>query len=266
MKRTIAVVLVTGLVLCALLAAYIVAPLAWERVADPSRFAQYNGNPPGLPPAPPQPPADTGSDSDSHMLPWVDPAACDDLVRLESHALLGRLTPEHIACLEARYEQVPRQTLRKKISLLLIANANGDGDKRAWERLVRRHLEDIDQSDPNICYAYATHLARQGPGRALSVIRWSEVALENRIRWTGETRKTRVYNLHKLRAAAANSLWAEAEFRYENNPSDVTAAAVERTEERVMRLAREWYRIARTTGGDETVPLQLCTSAAGSAA
>ncbi|MFT6817840.1 MAG: hypothetical protein ACJATT_001651 [Myxococcota bacterium] len=191
------------------------------------------------------------------------PVTCDDLVRLESSALIGRLSAEQSACLEASFADAARQTDKKKISLLLIANANGKGDKRAWEALVRRHLDDIDQSDPDICYAYATHLARKGPGRAESVIRWSEVALENRTRWVGETYKSRVYGLYKLRAAAANTLWIRAETRHAEAQTDETESTVERTRGRLKTYAREWYEYAKEAGKDTTTPLQLCVSAAG---
>lgn len=191
------------------------------------------------------------------------PVTCDDLVRLESSALIGRLSAEQSACLEASFADAARQTDKKKISLLLIANANGKGDKRAWEALVRRHLEDIDQSDPDICYSYATHLARKGPGRAESVIRWSEIALENRTRWVGETYKSRVYGLYKLRAAAANTLWIRAEASHAEAQTDETESTVERTRGRLKTYAREWYEYAKEAGKDTTTPLQLCVSAAG---
>ena len=192
------------------------------------------------------------------------PVTCDDLVRLESAALIGRLTDEQVACLEASFADVGRQTEKKKISLLLIANANGKGDKRAWEGLVRRHLDEIDQSDPDICFAYAQYLARKGPGRAEQVIRWSEVALENRTRWVGETYKSRVYNLYKLRAAAANTLWERASATNAEAQTDESEAAVERTRGRLKTYAREWYEYAKDAGKDTTIPRQLCISAAGS--
>lgn len=162
------------------------------------------------------------------------------------------------------FASATRQTVKKKISLLLIANANGQGDTRLWSHRVRRHLEDIDQSDPDIAYSYATYLARRGPGRAASVIRWSEVALENRTRWTGETRSIRVYGLFKLRAAGANTLWLLALDDYEELGDAHALDRVAKTRDRLETYAREWYRFAVEAGKDPTTPLQLCVSASGS--
>lgn len=212
---------------------------------------------PGTNPVSPAPtPAPTGV---------VGVVTCDNLVALEPMAMIGRLSDEQVACLEAGFADAERQTDKKKISLLLIVNANGKGDKRAWEMLIRRHLEEIDQSDPDLCYQYAAHLARKGPGRAQSVIHWSEVALENRTRWVGETYKSRVYALYKLRAVAANTLWQQAEERHAAAPSGETEGAVEETRGRTKTYAREWYEYAKEAGKDTTTPLQLCISAAGTA-
>ncbi len=195
----------------------------------------------------------------------IEDVSCDNLVAMEPMAMIGRLSDLQVACLEASFADSARQTDKKKISLLLIANANGKGDKRSWERLIRRHLEDIDQSDPDLCYAYAAHLARRGPSRASSVIRWSEVALENRTRWVGETYKSRVYALYKLRAVAANALWQQAQERHAAAPSDETESQIERTRGTTKTYAREWYEYAKEANKDTTTPLQLCISAAGTA-
>jgi len=177
--------------------------------------------------------------------------------------MIGRLSDDQVACLEASFADAERQTDKKKISLVLIANANGKGDRRTWEKLIRRHLEEIDQSDPDLCYAYAAHLARRGPSRAQSVIRWAGVALENRSQWVGETHKSRVYSLYKLRAVASNALWQQAEERHAAAPGAETEQAVERTRGQTKTFSREWYEYAKEAGKDTTTPLQLCVSAAG---
>jgi hypothetical protein len=215
--------------------------------------ATHLGTPPMLPSAPAQ-----------HAEPRR--SLCDDLVQLESPALIGRLSAEQSACLEASLADAARPTDKKQISLLLIANANGKDDKRAWEALVQRHLRDIDRSDPDIGYAFAIHLARKGPGRAESVIRWSDVALASREKWTGERYKSRVYGLYKLRAAGANTLWRRAEENHAADPSDATDEAVRQTRRRLMTYSRDWYTLAKESGTDTTTPLQLCVSAAGTGA
>ncbi len=185
---------------------------------------------------------------------------------LETSALRGGLSGLQTTCLEERYAAAVRQTDRRQLSLLLIADANGKGDKRAWEDLVGRHLEHIDQSNPDICYAYATHLARKGPGRAETVIHWSDVALEQRSRWDGETYNTRVYGLYKLRAAAANTLFRRAEERDDALQTDETYRRAQGAQSRLQTYSREWYVAAQAVGKDTTTPLQLCVSATGGTA
>jgi hypothetical protein len=65
---------------------------------------------------------------------------CNDLVALESSALVGGLLDEQMTCLEQRFVGAVRQTERRKVSLLLITKAHGRGDKRAWQSMVMRHL------------------------------------------------------------------------------------------------------------------------------
>lgn len=203
----------------------------------------------GTPPALPAGPESAVEQTDS---------GCDDLVQLESTALLGRLSIGQVACLEASFAAATHQTDTKKVSLLLIANANGRGDKDEWEALVLRHLREIDWSDPDICYAYATHLARKGPGRAEAVIRWSDAALENRPHWEGDTFNSRVYGLYKLRAAAANTLFRQSERRDERLQTDESFTAAQQAQERLQAYSREWLKVARLLGKNAETPLQLC--------
>jgi len=144
-----------------------------------------------------------------------------------------------------------------------MTNAYSKGDKRTWEKLVKRHLDEVDQSDPNICYKYASHLAKKGPGRANSVIRWAEVALENRSAWKGSTHVSRVYTLYKLRAIAGKGLWEKAEGDHVASPSDESKKRVEQARNMTKVYSREWYEYAKVAGKDVTQALQLCTSAAG---
>ena len=73
--------------------------------------------------------------------------------------MLGKLTKGQINCLEERLNKESKQTSKDKISRILMANAYASGDKRTWENLVKRHLDQIDQSDPDLCYKYARHLS-----------------------------------------------------------------------------------------------------------
>ena len=144
-----------------------------------------------------------------------------------------------------------------------MANAYASGDKRTWENLVKRHLDQIDQSDPDLCYKYARHLSRKGAGRAKGVIRWADVALENRFNWTGNTYKTRVYSLYKLKAQAGQRLWQAASEQYNGNPSADNKSKMEKARNNTKVMAREWLEYARKAGQDHTKALQLCVSAAG---
>ena len=192
------------------------------------------------------------------------PETCDNLQALEPAAMMGKLTDGQVGCIEASLAGSTVQTEKDKLSRLLMSDAWTKGNHATWEKYVKRHLDEIDRSDPDLCYKYAGFLARKGVSRADGVIRWSEVALENKTRWSGETYKTRVYSLLKLRAAAAQNLWKDAEEKNAAAPSDVTAKAVDKNRNTTRVYAREWYDYAKEAGKDTTKALQLCVSAAGS--
>lgn len=195
----------------------------------------------------------------------VDDGSCDDLTALEPPAMLGKLSDGQIGCLETKLADSFKMTDKKKISLLLMSNAFSKGDRKSWETLAKRHLDEIDQSDPDLCYKYALHLGAKGPGRASGVIRWANVALENRTVWTGDVYKTRVYSLYKLRSAASQMLWQAAEQEHAASPSEATQSKIEKYRNMTKVNAREWYEYAKVSGKDPTKALQLCMSAAGTA-
>jgi hypothetical protein len=188
---------------------------------------------------------------------------CSDTVKLEPTALLGKLTEGVIGCLETRLANAAKPTDKKKISGILMADAWAKSDKDRWETLIKRHLDEIDQSDPDLCYKYALHLSRQGASRASGVIRWANVALENRTVWVGETYTSRVYSLYKVRAAASQSLWQAAEESHAKSPSDESRENVDKYRNMTKVNAREWYEYAKSAGKDAQTALQLCMSAAG---
>jgi hypothetical protein len=177
--------------------------------------------------------------------------------------MMGKLSVGQAQCLESSYSAAAKQTEKDDISRLLMTNAYSKGDKRGWEKLVKRHLDEVDQSDPNICYKYASYLAKKGPGRSQSVIHWAEVAMENKSAWKGSTHVSRVYTLYKLRAVAGQSLWTKAEEDFVASPGDETKKRVDSTRNMTKVYSREWYEYAKVAGKDVTKALQLCTSAAG---
>ncbi len=179
--------------------------------------------------------------------------------------MLGKLTDGQTACLEGAYTAAAKPTDKDKISRILMANAYSKGDTKTWEKLIKRHLEEIDQSDPDLCYKYAVHLSKGGAGRASGVIRWANTALDNRTVWTGDTYVSRVSGLYKLRAAAAQSMWKASEEEHAKAPTEETKKKVDESRNTTKTFAREWYEYCKQAGKDTTTALQLCVSAAGTA-
>ena len=217
-------------------------------------------------PAPEPEPAATAMTTPTPTPTRTTPAAdnsCNDLVALEAPAMMGTLGAGKRNCLESRLASEGSQTTKKKISLVLMADAEARQDKGDWERIIKRHLQDIDRSDPNLCFKYAIHLSRSG--RYTSVIRWSDYALENKQQWSGATYKRNVYMLYKLRAQAANNLWQSAEKKFVEERSDANEAAAARWRDTTKNYAREWLDYARASSQSTKGPLGLCVSAAGSA-
>jgi hypothetical protein len=193
-------------------------------------------------------------------------AECDDLVGLESPAMMGQLAPESRSCLEGRIGSSVPPTTRGKASRLLLSDAEARGDKPEWQRLMRRHLEDIDRSDPNLCLKYAMFLSRGGVGDAWGVIRWSNYALENKQTWSGATYTKYVYQLHRLRAQAATRLWQESEKEFVTSRAAEVEAEAGKRRGVAKDYAREWLDYARESAQDPKDASNLCVSAAGNAA
>ncbi len=189
---------------------------------------------------------------------------CSDLVKLEPAAMMGQLSSGQAKCLEGRIATEAQQTMRDRVSRLLINNADAKGDKSEWERLVKRHLEDIDRSDPDLCYRYALQLSRGGASRAQGVIRWADYALENKSKWTGNTYKTRVFALYKLKAEAATKLWQASEAEFAEKHEEKAEQAAARYRGNAKEYAREWLDYAKASQQDTKTAMALCVSAAGS--
>lgn len=194
----------------------------------------------------------------------VTPATCTDLVALESVALMGQLSAGQRQCLDARIGVESAQTTKDKVSRVLIADAFARGDTGEWERLVRRHLEDINRSDPDLCYKYALQISRGGVGRASGVIRWADYAMENKQKWSGAMYTSRVNALLKLRAEASAKLWQAAEQEYTTGAhTDENEAKAARLRGQAKDYAKEWLDYARASSQDTKTALALCVSAAG---
>lgn len=191
--------------------------------------------------------------------------ACDDLVKLEPLAIIGTLTAENQACLETKITLSSKQTERDKVSRVLMANADGNGDINEWMRLTSRHLEEIDRSDPDICFRYALTLSRTGTLEdGDEVMRWIDYALENKQNWEGPTYMARVYNLLRLRAETATRQWIDAEQDYQDERSDDTMALAEEYRGLAKNTAREWLDYAKVSSQSTDRAYALCQAAAGS--
>jgi outer membrane biosynthesis protein TonB len=203
-------------------------------------------------------PADTKTEPGTANLA-VD-NSCDNLVRLEPSAMLGKLTDGQIACLETAFGAA-KQTDKDKISRVLMGNAYSKGDMKSWEKLIKRHLDEVDQSDPDLCYKYAQFLQKKGSYDG--AIKWANVALERKTVWTGDQFTQRVSALMKIRAAAAQAKWKKLEDENAASPSPEAQTKVDGARNQTKVFAREWYEYAKQSKKDETTALQLCVSAAG---
>lgn len=197
---------------------------------------------------------------------FVGPAlACTDynadltqLPLLEPAATKGALTEPEKECLELSYAAAKAQTVKDKISRVLLVNAYAYSTKY-WAQLVRRHLDEVDRSDPDIAYLYAFYLFNNDRKNAEEVIKWTEVALERRDVWSGDVYVGRVYGLYKLRALAANAVWSDAE---DESAHGKGAAGVDAMRNQVKVYAREWLDFAKVAGRDTKESADLCLSAA----
>ena len=190
-------------------------------------------------------------------------AKCGDLVSLEPAAMMGKLKDTEIRCLDDAIRGAEKQTVKDKISRVLMSDAWAKGDQHRWEGIVRKHLNEIDRSDPDLCYKFAKYLSEKGPEHAEETMHWADVALENRTQWTGDTFVSRVYALYKLRALASSKNWQALESKYVAGPSDELLKQKDRARADAKTLAREWLEYAKQSGKDPTMAMQLCVSAAG---
>ena len=194
--------------------------------------------------------------------------ACPDYVSdpallqgLEPLATRGALSEAHKECLEKNYSAAADTTVKNKISRVELVNAYAYSTKM-WADLVKRHLDEVDRSDPDIAYLYAFYLFNSDKKNAPEVVRWTGVGLERAsAAWQGDTFVARVYGLMKLRTLAANVLWADAE---DKKAKGADPGNVDQLRGDVKVYAREWLDFAKSAGRDPTESLQLCLSAANS--
>ncbi len=181
------------------------------------------------------------------------------LTEFEAAASIGSLSQEQQDCLEKNISAAEEQTTKGKMSRVLLVNAYAY-DTFMWSKLVERHLDEIDQSDPDVAYLYSFYLYnRPLSPKFEESIRWTEVALERKQIWEGDTYVKRVSQLMKVRAMAAAKLWKGA--------AEVgNKEEAEKQRLRTKTFAREWIEYRKSATLDSTQAELLCISAAGAAA
>jgi hypothetical protein len=190
-------------------------------------------------------------------------AACGDLLKLETAAIIGQLSGAQIKCLDDLLRESERQTVKDKISRVLLNDAWAKGDEHRWEGIARRHLETIDRSDPDMCYKFAFYLAERGADKADEAMRWADIALDNRAKWEGDLHVKRVYSLMKIRSIAAGKKWTWLESEYTRSPTEAHREEANEARNQAKTVAREWLEYARGSNTDQVLPLEMCKTASG---
>lgn len=194
-------------------------------------------------------------------------AECSNLRKLEPKAMMGKLSDPEIRCLDRTLREAEKQTFKDKLSRVLMADAYAKKNDDRWETIVRRHLNDIDRSDPDLCYKFATFMLKRvpkkGPDAADEVMKWADIALENKQQWTGDTYVKRVSTLYRVKATAAFKKWEWLETEFKEEPTDELSKEKENARNEAKNLAREWLAYSKEAGVDGSLANQMCVSAAG---
>lgn len=225
----------------------VVVPAAQSPVSVP---APVVGPEPAVVPEPPVPEPTFSASVAVEVHPPCDPI---DFATMEPLALKGALGPDQNGCLEVAYRADGAD--RREISTLLITDAWARKDTGAWDRLVSRHLTEVDPADPELAYKYALFLSRQGAERAEDVIAWTDEAIAHASVWKADVRTVRIETLHKLRATASLSAWMAAEQRGDR-------AEAERYHALTKAHAEAWYGIA-SRGKNAALARDVCENAGG---
>ena len=190
-------------------------------------------------------------------------ADCGDIKKMEPAAMMGKLTDGEIRCLDEKLRTAERQTFKDKLSRVVMADAWAKGDTHRWEGIVRYHLNEVDRSDPDLCYKFSLHLSKRSGEFADETMKWVDVALENRAHWSGDLFTRRVNSLRKLKAMSATMKWSWLEDKAAKDRTDININAAVGARNDAKTYAREWLEYAKKAGKDTTQAMQLCISAAG---
>jgi hypothetical protein len=194
-----------------------------------------------------------------------DPTDCTDNTMLENFAMMGSLGELRVQCVEERITSSTRQTERDKLSRILLYDAEVRKASEEWADLMKRHLEDIDRSDPDLCFKYAIYLSRNNQDEGYEIIRWINYALENKDKWSAKLYVQRNDALQRLRTTTAYSMWRNSmdQLVDEGGVNPELERDAEKFRGWTKEYSREWLQYARNAGRDTHKAMQICSSAAG---
>jgi len=197
----------------------------------------------------------------------VVPDDCGSISDLEGPALEGALTDEQIGCLDGLMGGADQQTMKKKLSLLLLVDAEAkmDGAECSdFDKRYAHHISEIDRSDPEFMYNWVVHLSEaQHAGQVRARIDWSNRALEAKAYWPAGVYSKRVSTLHRARTLAAYDLYLSANNVYlaSKKPSDEEKRDVVRLE--AKNYSVEWIEYDHALGKDVSKAVDICSIVAG---
>ncbi len=189
---------------------------------------------------------------------------CGSRGSLETLAAAGGLTAGDRACLEAALAGATRQTDKDRYSRFLLVDARARQDMKAWSQLAERHLTDITQSDPTLCFQYASYMRRSR--RHHATIKWADRALENKQAFAPADHAEWVTALLRMKALAAHDLWRTSEEDYTETRATRARNDADRRRDRAKTYAKEWYDFAKEAGTSVDEARKVCGSVAGSTA
>lgn len=184
-------------------------------------------------------------------------ADCGEPAALQGAARTGRLSATQRTCVEDVLGSTSDRASREELSRTLIDDAYARGQRGLWVQLVERHLREIDQKDPEICYQYGLHLYQRAHKYEIA-IEWANMALEHEYRWPEEQRPLKRYNAFALRTKAARALMGEAEAAWSKYAGQENRMLLNAAQSKARLYAIEWAKLAKELGKDPTEALDHC--------
>jgi hypothetical protein len=181
------------------------------------------------------------------------------LVHLEAEATRGALLRRDLDCLENGFANTSVMTTKDKISRVLLVNAYAK-DTKVWAQLVERHLQEVDQSDPDIAYLYSYYLYNQKEKDLDAIIEWTEVGLDRKQEWKGTIHVNRVISLLRLRSLAANDIYIN--LAKQNSETNEDQDTLFKARNRTKTVTREWMDYAKASERNFQEAFDLCITVA----